>query len=361
MSTVPTFHKLQVVRLRTEGVNGKAITLQVPPEWRDAFAFQAGQYLVVRADIAGQSCRRSYSICSTPERLRITGEIDIGVRSVSGGIFSVWAHTQLQVGDKLEVMPPEGRFVSTLADAAQHTVCFAAGSGITPVLSLIATGLETHQHTRYTLVYGNQRMQSVMFNESLQDLKDRFPERLSLLHVLSRQEQDIALLQGRIDADKVLSLTQSLLPVTSIDEVFVCGPGAMMQATLQGLAQAGVASERIHSEHFGDASAFPWSPVSEPVPNPTDIDLQIICNGKQHSLRLSAEDNALSAGLQAGLDLPYSCRNGVCCTCRAKVMLGEVRMLKNFTLTQEEIVQGFVLSCQAKALSNKLVLSYDER
>ena len=360
MNPIPRFHGLQVVRMRTEGINGKAITLQVSPEWRDAFAFQAGQYVVVRADIAGQSCRRSYSICSTPERLRITGEIDIGVRSVPGGIFSVWAHTQLQVGDMLEVMPPEGRFVSTHADA-QHTVCFAAGSGITPVLSLIATGLETHQHSRYTLVYGNQRMQSVMFNESLQDLKDRFPQRLSLLHVLSRQEQDIALLQGRIDADKVLSLTHSLLPVTTIDEVFVCGPGAMMQATRQGLAHAGVASERIHSEHFGDASALPSYPAADPVPDPGDIDLQIICNGKQHSLRLSAKDNALSAGLQAGLDLPYSCRNGVCCTCRAKVMQGEVRMLKNFTLTQEEIGQGFVLTCQAQARSNKLVLSYDER
>ena len=360
MTTLPLFHSLPVVGLRTEGLNGKAITLQVPPPLRDTFAFQAGQYVVVRATIAGQTCRRSYSLCSTPERLRSTGDIDIGVRSVSGGLFSVWANTQLQAGDSLEVMPPEGKFVSTHADA-HHTVCFAAGSGITPILSLIAHGLASQAHSRYTLVYGNQRMQSVMFNESLQDLKDRYPQRLSLLHVLSRQEQDIDLLQGRIDAEKVLSLTRSVLPVTAIDEVFVCGPGAMMQATLQGLLQAGVPSERIHSEHFGDASAAPAENLVAPKRNASDVDLHIICNGKQHSVPMSAGDNPLAAGLQAGLDLPYSCRNGVCCTCRCKVIQGEVRMHKNFTLTHEEIAQGFVLSCQAQALTPKLTLSFDER
>lgn len=286
--------------------------------------------------------------------------MDIGVRSVPGGLFSVWANTQLQAGDSLEVMPPEGKFVSTHTDA-HHTVCFAAGSGITPILSLIAHGLGSQAHSRYTLVYGNQRMQSVMFNESLQDLKDRYPQRLSLLHVLSRQEQDIDLLQGRIDAEKVLSLTRSVLPVTAIDEVFVCGPGAMMQATLQSLLQAGVPSERIHSEHFGDASVVTAVPVVASRREASDVDLHIICNGKQHSLSMAAEDNPLAAGLQAGLDLPYSCRNGVCCTCRCKVMQGEVRMHKNFTLTQEEIAQGFVLSCQAQALTPKLVLSFDER
>lgn len=360
MSTLHRFYSLPVVGLRTEGLNGKAITLQVPHALRETFAFQAGQYVVVRATIDGQTYRRSYSLCSTPECLRSTGQIDIGVRSVPGGLFSVWANTQLQEGDSLEVMPPEGKFVSTHADA-HHTVCFAAGSGITPILSLIASGLESHAYSRYTLVYGNQRMQSVMFNEKLQDLKDRYPQRLSLLHVLSRQAQDIDLLQGRIDAGKVLSLTQSMLPVAAIDEVFVCGPGAMMQATLQGLIHAGVPSERIHSEHFGDPSAAPAETAAAPERNASDVDLHIICNGKQHSVPMSAKDNPLAAGLQAGLDLPYSCRNGVCCTCRCKIIEGKARMLKNFTLTQEEIAQGFVLSCQAQALTPELVISFDER
>ena len=360
MSTVPHFHKLQVVRLRTEGLNGKAITLHVPDALRQTFAFKPGQYMVVRADIAGQSCRRSYSVCSTPERLLATGEIEIGVRTVVGGVFSVWANDELQVGQSLEVMPPEGRFVST-QDHARHTVCFAAGSGITPILSLIASGLASNAHSRYSLVYGNQRMQSVMFNESLQDLKDSYPQRLSLIHVLSRQEQDIALLQGRINEDKVMALTSSLLPASDMDEVFVCGPANMMQATLQGLAQAGVPSERIHSEHFGDGASQTKPATQQPKTDASAIDLHIICNGKQHSVPMSAEDNPLASGLQAGLDLPYSCRNGVCCTCRCKVMQGEVHMHKNFTLTQEEITQGFVLSCQAKALTPKLVLSFDER
>jgi ring-1,2-phenylacetyl-CoA epoxidase subunit PaaE len=244
---------------------------------------------------------------------------------------------------------------------AHHTVCFAAGSGITPILSLIATGLASNDHCRYTLVYGNQRMQSVMFNESLQDLKDRYPQRLSLMHVLSRQEQDIPLLQGRIDEDKVSHLLSSLLPVAHIDEVFVCGPAAMMQATVQGLLRAGVSEDLIHSEHFGQASTPSASASVVQTTQTSDIDLHIICNGKRHSVPMSADDNPLSAGLQLGLDLPYSCRNGVCCTCRAKVMEGQVHMEKNFTLTNEEIAQGFVLSCQARALTPKLVLSFDER
>ena len=360
MSTVSTFHKLQVLRMRTEGLNGRAITLHVPNDLRQTFAFKPGQYMVVRAEIAGQSCRRSYSVCSTPERLLATGEIEIGVRAVAGGVFSVWANTELEAGQSLEAMPPEGRFVST-QNTAHHTVCFAAGSGITPVLSLIASGLASNSHSRYSLVYGNQRMQSVMFNESLQDLKDQYPQRLSLMHVLSRQEQDIALLQGRIDEDKVMALTSSLLPANDMDEVFVCGPSAMMQATVAGLQLAGVAAERIHSEHFGDFSTQAKPEIKQHLVDAREIDLHIICNGKQHSVPMSAEDNPLAAGLQAGLDLPYSCRNGVCCTCRAKVMEGQVSMHKNFTLTSEEIAQGFVLSCQAKALTPKLVLSFDER
>jgi ring-1,2-phenylacetyl-CoA epoxidase subunit PaaE len=204
-------------------------------------------------------------------------------------------------------------------------------------------------------------MQSVMFNESLQDSKDCYPQRLSLLHVLSRQEQDIPLLQGRIDEDKVTHLTSSLLPASHIDEVFVCGPAAMMQATLQSLQRAGVSGDRIHSEHFGQAGAPSVSAPLAQTHHTSDIDLHIICNGKRHSVPMSTDDNPLSAGLEAGLDLPYACRNGVCCTCRAKVMEGEVHMQKNFTLTSEEMAQGFVLSCQARALTPKLVLSFDER
>ncbi len=360
MDKLSQFHTLQVVRLRSEGLNGKAITLYVPDPLRETFHFKPGQYMVVRTTIAGQVCQRSYSVCSTPARLRSTGEIEIGVRAVSGGVFSVWANTELMEGQSLDAMPPDGRFVSTQAQA-QHTVCFAAGSGITPVLSLIANGLTSNTHSRYSLVYGNQRMQSVMFNEALQDLKDRYPQRLSLMHVLSRQEQDIALLQGRIDEEKVWALTQRILPSTDMDEVFVCGPSAMMQATVAALQRAGVAPERIHSEHFGDASPQRPPVRAEPQSDVRGIDLQLVCNGKQHSVSMAEDDNPLSAGLQAGLDLPYSCRNGVCCTCRAKVMEGKVSMHKNFTLTQEEIDQGFVLTCQAKALTPKLVLSFDER
>ena len=368
MTATPRFHDLSVSRISPEAAGSVAITLAIPLAQREAFAFEPGQFLTVRATIAGQEVRRSYSISSPSSLLTRQGELTLGIRPVEGGIFSNWAATALKAGDQLAAMPPDGRF-TVHKPRALHRVGFAAGSGITPILSIMASTLEASPDAKFTLVYGNRRMDSVMFNEALQDLKDRYPGRLTLIHVLSRQAQEVPLLEGRIDGDKVRELTDTLLPVGSMDEVFICGPEAMIEATEKALLDAGVRPDRVHTERF-------TSPTLEALPaaqrkaavlgHPAvraqgEVALTVVLDGKPHQLHMNKDEHVLDVALNAGLDLPWSCRGGVCCTCRAKVVEGSVHMDKNFTLEPWETEKGFVLSCQARPTSDTLVVSYDER
>ena len=325
------FHELTVKRVSPEAAGSVAITFAIPGDARDAFSFQPGQFLTLRAKVNGEEIRRNYSISSPVSRLAKAGELEIGIRPVEGGLFSNWAAQSLKAGDTISVMPPDGRFV-VKKQRAIHRVGFAAGSGITPILSIAATTLEEQPESKFTLVYGNRRMSSVMFNEALQDLKDRYPNRLTLIHILSRQAQEVDLLQGRIDGDKVRAVIKALLPVASMDEVFICGPEAMIEATEKALIEAGVPDSRVYSERF--------------------------TSGPAQAAKIQADTDA---ALNAGLDLPFSCKAGVCCTCRAKVMCGEVIMDKNFTLEGDEMAQGFILSCQARATTKKLTVSFDDR
>jgi ring-1,2-phenylacetyl-CoA epoxidase subunit PaaE len=366
-SVAPRFHELTVARITPEAAGAVAISLQVPQALQESFQFQPGQFLTLRATIDGSDVRRSYSISSTRQHLQAQGELEVGIRPVQGGVFSNWAATQLKAGDTLKVMSPEGRFVSQ-RPRALHRVGFAAGSGITPILSILASSLQEQPESKFTLVYGNRRMSSVMFNEALQDLKDRYPDRLTLIHVLSRQAQEAPLLEGRIDAAKVHDLVQALLPAASMDEVFICGPEAMIEATEKGLMTAGVPANRIHSERFTSPTleALPAGERQKAVLGTSgktlgDIALTVVLDGKSHEMRMNANEHILDVALASGLDLPYSCKGGVCCTCRAKVMQGAVVMDKNFTLESWESDQGFVLSCQARPTSNAVVISYDER
>src|SRR5512140_3567381 len=243
------FHPLTVSRVTPEAAGSAAITFAVPADLRSVFDFQPGQFLTLRAQIAGVETRRSYSICSPHQRYRTDGEIDIAIKPVAGGVFSRWAVAQLRTGSTIDTMPPDGRFTSRRPDA-RHRVAFAAGSGITPVLSIIATTLAAQPDASFTLVYGNQRVDTIMFNEALQDLKDRYPARLSLVHLLSRQAQEVELLNGRIDEAKVGELLRTLIPAESIAEAFLCGPEGMIESAQRALLAAGVAAERIHSERF---------------------------------------------------------------------------------------------------------------
>jgi len=361
------FHDLPVSNITSEAAGAVAITFQVPEDLRSGFNFKAGQFLTLRATIDGKDVRRSYSISSSQNAYAQNGTLEVGIRPVQGGVFSNWAASKLKVGDVLRVMPADGRFI-VQRPRAIHRVGFAAGSGITPILSILASTLEEQTESKFTLVYGNRRMDSVMFNEALQDLKDRYPNRLTLIHVLSRQAQEVPLLEGRIDEAKVKEIVNSLLPAASMDEVFICGPEAMIEATEKALLEVGVPERNIRTERF-------TSPTLETLPaearkqvvlghspeSKGDVALTIVLDGKKHQMQMSATDKILDVALAAGLDLPYSCKGGVCCTCRAKVMQGSVVMEKNFTLEKWEAEQGFVLSCQAKPTSKEVVMSFDER
>lgn len=367
MTTPQRFHDLTVTRVNTEAAGAVALTLAVPAELQSTFAFEPGQFLTLRAVIAGQEVRRSYSICSARSKLSKLGELDVGIRPVNSGVFSNWAATQIKVGDRISVMPPEGRF-TVQRPRALHRVGFAAGSGITPILSIMASTLEEQPESKFTLVFGNRRMASVMFNEALQDLKDQYPSRLTLIHILSRQVQEVDMLEGRIDSAKVRTIIDTLLPVASMDEVFICGPESMIEATQACLLEAGVPANRVHTERFTSPTLEAMSSSERktavlghaPVAS-GEIALTVVVDGKPHELRMGRDQKILEVALNAGLDLPWSCKGGVCCTCRAKVMEGSVQMEKNFTLESWELDKGFVLSCQARPTSDRVVVSYDER
>ena len=343
------------------------MTFAIPPNLRETIAFEPGQYLTLRTTINGADVRRSYSICSTRSQLANHHELVVGIRPMAGGVFSNWAATDLKAGDTLAVMPPDGRFVSK-RPRALHRVGFAAGSGITPILSIMASTLEEQPESKFTLVYGNRSMASVMFNESLQDLKDRYPGRLTLIHILSRQAQESDLLEGRIDADKVRALIDVLLPVGSMDEVFICGPEVMIETTEKALLDAGVPAKQVHTEHFTSPTLEALSPEARQaavanlkLPAGGQVALTVVLDGKSHALHMNPDEHVLDVAMAAGLDLPFSCKGGVCATCRCKVITGSVAMDKNFGLEAWETDKGFVLSCQSRPTSESVTVSFDER
>lgn len=362
--SAPRFHELKVKRVSPEAAGSVAITFDIPADLREAFTFEPGQFLTLRADINGQDVRRNYSISSPRSRLAKQGEVEVGIRPVEGGLFSNWAATQVKAGDTMKVMTPDGRFVIK-KQRALHRVGFAGGSGITPILSIAATTLEEQPESKFTLVYGNRNMATVMFNEALQDLKDRYAARFTMVHVLSHQAQEVDLLQGLVDGAKVRAIVDALLPVKSMDEVFICGPEPMMDAAENTLLELGVPRERVYTERF-TASTPAAAPAAvaaavKAAPSTKTIQLVVVLDGKQHEMAMAPGEHVLDVALDAGLDLPYSCKAGVCCTCRAKVVQGSATMDKNYTLEADEVKQGFVLTCQACAATDKLVVSFDER
>lgn len=367
MNASSRFHDLRIARISPEAAGSVAIAFDVPDDLLARFDFQPGQYLTLRSQINGADVRRSYSICSTHSHLKRCRELVVGIRPMEGGVFSNWAANCLKAGDTLSVMPPEGRFVSK-RPRALHRVAFAAGSGITPILSIMASTLEGQPESKFTLVYGNRSMNSVMFNEALQDLKDRFADRLTLIHILSRQAQEVDLLQGRIDAAKVQSIIDTLLPVASMDEVFICGPEAMIEVTQKALLEAGVPEKQIHTERFTSPVLETLSPEARQaviaklkLTAGGQVALTVVLDGKSHALHMNPDEHVLDVAMAAGLDLPFSCKGGVCATCRCKVMTGSVSMDKNFGLETWETDKGFVLSCQARPTSEIVTISFDER
>jgi ring-1,2-phenylacetyl-CoA epoxidase subunit PaaE len=359
---VPQFHRLTIRDVRPETADAISVAFDVPPELRDAYRFRQGQFLTLRETIDGEDLRRSYSVCVGVPEYEALGELRVAIKRVAGGRFSNWANASLAPGRAIDVMTPDGRFTTPLDPArARRYVGFAGGSGITPMLSLIKTILSTEPRSGFTLVYGNRTVGSIMFLETLEELKNTYMDRLRLVHVLSDEPQEVELLSGLLDAARCSELMRTVLADETIDEAFVCGPAPMMDAAEAALAGAGVPRERIHVERFGTPSPS-GAPKVAAAPDAPSAKVVMIVDGKERHLRVPFEGPAiLDAGLAAGANLPYACKGGVCCTCRAKVLEGEVRMDKNYTLEPQEVAAGFVLTCQAHPISERVVVSYDER
>jgi len=364
MSTL--FHSLRVKAVEPDTSEAVVVSFEVPPELREVFGFTQGQYLTLRRDIDGQDLRRSYSICAGLD----DGELRVGVRKVRDGVFSNWINAHLQPGDTVQVMAPQGRFFVPIEPAsARHHVGIAGGSGITPILSIMKTVLAREPRSRFTLIYGNRQLQSTMFKEEIEDLKNRYMTRLVLQHVFSDEHTDSPLGFGVMNREKIGEFLDTLVPAASIDHAYICGPFQMNDEAEAALLAAGVPEERIHIERFGVASPSGASAgevgavVHEALPGDAkQARITIVRDGLQREITFTeGQPSILDAASAAGLEVPFSCTSGVCGTCRAKLVAGEVRMERNFALDKNEVAAGFVLTCQAHPLTERVTLSFDER
>lgn len=352
------FHSLRVSGVERDTRDAIVVTFEVPGGLRHRFRFAAGQHLTLRRHLGGEDTRRSYSICAP-----VGGPLRIAVKRSPGGAFSTWANDALRAGDAVDVMPPMGHFgVDHDAAGTRHYLGVAAGSGITPVLSIVSSALVAEPSSRFTLIYGNRASATVMFRDELAALKDRYVQRFNLVHVLSREPQDIELLHGRIDRAKADALFEQWVPVTDIDEAFVCGPDAMMDAVRASLIAHGMPSQRIRIERFA-ASIPRHTHVPRPVPQAarTECEVSVVIDGTQRTFLLEkGRENIIDAGLRNGIELPFSCKGGVCSTCRCKLVDGEVDMDVNFALEDYEVARGFILACQSYPVTDRVVVDFDQ-
>jgi ring-1,2-phenylacetyl-CoA epoxidase subunit PaaE len=356
------FYPLEVVGIHPETRNAVAVSLRPPAQAADLFRFTQGQYLTFRRDFDGVELRRSYSICAAVGAPLLR----VGIKRVTGGAFSTWANGEMKRGDVIEALPPMGRFHAPLDPGAErHYLAFAAGSGITPLISIIKTTLAREPRSQFTLVYANRRMTSIMFREELEDLKNLYLHRFSVLNVLSLEGQEIELFSGRIDAPKLEQLFQRWIDLSTVDTVFICGPEALMLVIVDSLKKRGLADERIKFELFATAQQ---GRAPRPKASPEAIAtagatcaVTVTLDGVVRSFQMPKDGTrVLDAALHHAIDAPFSCKAGVCSTCRARVLEGEVEMAANYALEDQEVRAGYVLTCQSEPLTDKLVVSYDE-
>jgi ring-1,2-phenylacetyl-CoA epoxidase subunit PaaE len=360
MSSAPRFLPLTVTEVHKDTRDAVVVTLRPRPEDAERFRFTQGQYLTFRRAFDGEELRRSYSICAGLDE----GLLKVGIKRVDGGAFSTWANEDLAPGAVLEAMPPMGNFHAPLApDQRRHYLGFAGGSGITPVLSILKTVLAREPGSRFTLVYANRSASSIMFREELEDLKNLHLGRLSVIHVLEQEGQEIDLFTGRIDQAKLDGLFAHWIDPASVSMAFICGPEPMMLAIAAGLKARGIAEDRIKFELF--ASGQPGRARAKAVSKAADTgkacEAVVTLDGATRSFRMPKRGQSLlDAALSQNLDAPYACKAGVCSTCRAKILEGEAEMAVNHALEEYEIRQGYVLTCQCFPLSDRLVVSYDQ-
>jgi ring-1,2-phenylacetyl-CoA epoxidase subunit PaaE len=354
------FHTLQVKKKNLETDDCVLLTFAVPEHLAETFRFKQGQSLTLRKELAGEDLRRSYSICASP----LDGELKVAVKKVTGGLFSTWVFENLQEGDWLDVLPPVGTFYTELhPDNRKNYLAIAAGSGITPILSIIKTTLQTEPHSTFTLVYGNRTRSSIIFKEALEALKDKYLSRFRIIHVLSRERTEADINYGRIDKAKCTQLFQTLIPLSHIDDVFLCGPEELIFCVHDFLVNAGFPKRHIHFELFTipgqKKSVVETGPVVEQPTGPVAT-VSIKLDGVLFHFQLTYNGQSiLDAALAQGADLPYACKGGVCCTCKARLREGAVDMDVVWGLEQDEIEQGFILTCQSHPKTKTVVVDFD--
>ena len=331
------------------------LSFDVPPELYETFRHVPGQHVVLRAEIDGQDVRRSYSICTNPS----DGTFSVGIKAIRDGVFSTWANTRLMEGGEMEVLPPIGQFCHHPDPEVANTyVALVAGSGITPVLSILGSILEIESSSTYTLVYGNKRATSVMFLNELKSLKDKYPERFRIINVLSREVHQVPLFSGRIDAEKLGLLASSLISVPEVSAWFICGPMEMVEVAGETLTNLGVGEDRLHSELFFDERIEVLAEASEMTSG--SVSLEFALDGR--SSKVSVDPSGpplLDYARSVRPEVPFACKGGMCATCKARVLQGEVTMEKNYALSRAEVEDGYVLSCQAHPLSDDVSITYD--
>jgi phenylacetate-CoA oxygenase/reductase PaaK subunit len=346
------FHHLRVAELSRPSPDSVAITFDVPDILAPHFRFRAGQHITVRTDLGGHGVRRNYSICAPAT----TGKLRIGVKRIPGGAFSSWAASELSVGDEIEVMTPAGSFGPDLDPRnAKHYAALAAGSGITPILSILSTALEVEPDSRFTLIYANRKRESTMFRDELDALESRYSDRLEVLHVLSRERQRDPLLDGRLDEDRIARLLAERVPASSVDEWFLCGPVDLVSATREQLLDAGADVDRVHVELF----EIPETDGAVAAEDAQPCEVTFTLDGSVATFDLNPGDTVLEGALGIRDDVPYSCMGGACGTCRAKLVEGDVEMDHDYALKRSEVDAGYILTCQSRPTTAELKVDYD--
>ena len=351
------FRLLKVAHLDRITDDAVAITFAVPDELRKEFRFRPGQHLSLRLTVAGDDVRRNYSIC-TPTT---SGTLRVGVKRLPGGVFSSYALERLQVGDSIEVLPPTGQFTADLGSRQpRHYGAIAAGSGITPILSILWTALEVEPLSRATLIYANRTTSSIMFLEDLEDLKNRFPDRFQMVHVLDHERQEAELLSGRLDAERLEVILNHLVQADGVDDWFLCGPIDLIETARDVLLARGSDPDHVHRELFYVENTPPRRPLTETEPERSGLSVTVVLDGRSTSFLLPPNtEPILDAALRLRGDAPYACKNGVCGTCRAKLVQGTVDMTQNYALERDEVNRGYVLACQSYPTSDDVILDFD--
>jgi ring-1,2-phenylacetyl-CoA epoxidase subunit PaaE len=351
------FYPLAVRSIRRETRDAVEVTFDVPETLKDRFRFVQGQFVTLKAVIDGEEVRRSYSICSAVQ----DGTLQVGIKRARGGLFSNWVVNHLRPGEVLDVAPPEGRFHLPLSpENKKQYVAFAAGSGITPVLSVLKTTLLAEPKSSFTLFYANRASSSIMFREELAELKDRFLGRFNLVHVMTREHQDAEMLNGRIDADKAEQLMRTFCDLDQIDAVFLCGPQQMVDAIKARLKATGLAENRIKVELFATQTSERDPRRASSSQTDRECHVTLLLDGARHSFSMNRNQTVLDAALEHDIDVRHSCRSGVCATCRAKLVAGQVDMDANYALEDYEIARGFILTCQSFPVTDEISVDYDQ-